>query len=97
MNMLGFCSSPRFAEHHTGASHPERPDRVEAIWAALSAAGYLSVPNPYPKLPVDFGPLPPAKEPLVELSFGPADRKWLGTVHTTRHIKRVEHVSLMGG
>ncbi|HEX2971374.1 MAG TPA: histone deacetylase, partial [Tepidisphaeraceae bacterium] len=95
--MLGFCSSTRFTEHHTGAIHPERPDRIRAIWTALSAAGYLASPNPYPTFTLDFGPLPQARHKLVELSFSPADPKWLATVHSTRHIKRIEHMSLMGG
>ena len=28
--MIGFSSAPRFVEHRTSPSHPERPDRIRA-------------------------------------------------------------------
>jgi acetoin utilization deacetylase AcuC-like enzyme len=30
----------RYAEHHTGAGHPERPERIDAFIAGLEAGGY---------------------------------------------------------
>ena len=33
--MVGFCTSPRFVEHDTGPHHPERPDRIRAIFQAV--------------------------------------------------------------
>jgi len=95
--MLGFCSNPRFTEHETSSQHPERPDRIRAIWAALTQAGFLNSPNPFPDFTCDFGTLPHAKEALLELSFAPADVKWLAAIHSRRHIEYVERMSLLGG
>jgi acetoin utilization deacetylase AcuC-like enzyme len=95
--MLGFCSSPRFVEHQTGPYHPERPDRIRAIYAALDAAGYLASPNPFPDFHGEFGPLPQASRRLVEPGFGPADPQWLTTVHTPDHVDRVRRICDAGG
>jgi acetoin utilization deacetylase AcuC-like enzyme len=94
--MLGFCSSPRFTEHQTTLAHPERPDRIRAIWTALREAGFIDS-NPFPDFTLDLGPLPKAKHKAVELAFGPAATKWLASVHTRRHIEYVERMSLLGG
>lgn len=95
--MLGFCSSPRFVEHDTGSHHPERPDRIRAIYAALHEAGYLDSPRRFAELAVDLGVLPRAKRAAAELEFGPADPKWLFTVHSEGHIERVLRVCESGG
>jgi len=34
-------SDPVYLEHQTGAGHPERPQRLEAIWARLERAGLV--------------------------------------------------------
>lgn len=94
--MVGFCSSPRFTEHQTTLSHPERPDRIRAIWAALRQAGFIDS-NPFPDFSIDFGDLPKAKEKSVELTFGPAESRWISAVHTRRHIEFIERMSLLGG
>jgi acetoin utilization deacetylase AcuC-like enzyme len=94
--MLGFCSSPRFTEHDTGLHHPEQPERIKAVWTALCRAGFLNSPNPFPDYPVEFGDLPRAKQPMVELEFGMANEKWLSAVHTQAHIDLVKRLSLEG-
>ncbi len=33
--MTGFVSDPRYLEHLTGPGHPERPERLQAIWQEL--------------------------------------------------------------
>jgi acetoin utilization deacetylase AcuC-like enzyme len=43
--MLGYCTHPRFTEHLTGPHHPERPERMRAIWTAVEQAGLLKNPN----------------------------------------------------
>lgn len=95
--MIGFCSNPRFVEHDTGPYHPERPDRIRAIYKALHDAGLLSSPNPFPDFNLDFQ-LKSRKSPqLKELPFTPADEQWLTLVHTHRHISFVKHVCEIGG
>ncbi len=36
---VAFICSPQYLDHDTGAGHPERPQRLEAIWQALRAGG----------------------------------------------------------
>jgi acetoin utilization deacetylase AcuC-like enzyme len=36
--MLGYSTSDEFLLHDTGPHHPERPDRLRAIWKAIAAA-----------------------------------------------------------
>lgn len=95
--MIGFCSSPRFTEHYTGPHHPERPDRIRAVYTALSRAGLLAAENPLPDLDLDFGPLPNGMPALKDLSFTAADRKWLTSVHLPRHLANVERICRHGG
>src|SRR4051812_31665804 len=52
--MTGFCSSPCFADHVTGPHHPERPDRIRAVWRAVRDTGLLDLPNPWPDFPPEF-------------------------------------------
>jgi len=39
---LKFVTDPLYAQHLRGVAHPERPDRVEAVGAALAARGILA-------------------------------------------------------
>jgi len=94
--MIGFASSPRFTEHNTGQYHPERADRIRAIYTALHEAGFIAS-DPFPYLNVNFGPLRKARQKMLELKFEPADEKWLGLVHERRHIDYVKRVCRMGG
>ena len=52
--MIGFCSSPRFVDHTTGPHHPERPDRIRAVWRAVREAGLLDLPDPWPDFRIDL-------------------------------------------
>lgn len=97
--MIGFCSSPRFVEHDTGPNHPERPDRIRAVYTALHAAGMIRS-NPFPEFSVgfgDFGTMKRARSPLQELTFSPASRKWVELVHPPHYVDRIEHVCQSGG
>jgi acetoin utilization deacetylase AcuC-like enzyme len=96
--MVGFCSSPRFVEHMTGPSHPERPDRIRAIARAVREAGLISSADPFPEFRVDFGAFAPSGVKLLELPPpSSAEERWLLTVHTPEHVKRVRHVCEVGG
>ena len=97
MKTIGFACSPRFVEHITGPSHPERPDRIRTILRAVREAGLVSSPDPFPEFKIDLGlqPLPGPK--LVELTPVPADEKWLLTCHTQGHIDHVKRVCEAGG
>jgi len=105
---IGFASSPRFVEHDTGPHHPERPDRIRAIYAALCEAGLLTSPNPFP----DFAKFIDVRElstsvaepllkqrcdPLVELRFDPAPESSLRLVHSQDYIDAIKRVSDAGG
>ena len=93
--MVGFCSSPRFIEHETGKHHPERPDRIRAIYMALHQAGYIAA-NPFGDFKLELGSLPQAKQPLVELAFEAADYKAILAVHPQAHIDAIRHVCEVG-
>ena len=95
--MIAFCSSPRFTEHDTGPHHPERPERINAIYTALHRAGLLASANPFPDFRLDLGTLPRFTERLLELPCKPADPKWLLTVHTPAHVRSIERICHIGG
>jgi len=86
--MLGFCTSPRFVEHDTGADHPERADRIRAIFAAVRAAGLVGSPNPLGEFPLEFDVLP-AGRPVLEIEPQIADPMWLATVHPPAYVESV--------
>ena len=94
--MVGFCSSPQFIEHDTGPHHPERPDRIRAIYRALHDTRLLRSADPFPDFRPDFGLHPIDVPPLVELSPTPADERWLLTVHPQQHVDRVKHLCAHG-
>jgi acetoin utilization deacetylase AcuC-like enzyme len=95
--MIGFSTCPRFVEHETGASHPERPDRIRAICRAVREAGLVDSPDPFPDFSIDLGAFPRAGKPLLELVPAPADEAMLRLVHTSGHIERVRHICEIGG
>jgi acetoin utilization deacetylase AcuC-like enzyme len=98
--MVGFISSSRFTNHDTGPNHPERPDRIRAIAAAVRVAGLINSPNPFADFHLDIGPFDglPFGGKLLELPEPePAAEKWLRLVHTPAHIERVRHVCQFGG
>jgi acetoin utilization deacetylase AcuC-like enzyme len=65
----GLVTDPAFLAHDTGPTHPESPQRLEAITRRLNESDL--------------------KEQLVRLPAPRVDRKWLETVHTSRHVDRV--------
>jgi acetoin utilization deacetylase AcuC-like enzyme len=95
--MVGFCSSPRFVEHVTTASHPERPDRIRAIHRAARAAGMIDSPDPFPEFQIDLGKLDGRGAKLNKLDFAPADEKIALLVHPQAHLDRVRKISESGG
>ena len=96
--MTGFCSSARFADHFTGPHHPERPDRIRAVWKAVRDAGLLDLPNPWPDFDVDLSlkrqdavGLRPLGEPQ------PAPDEALLRVHPPAYVDRIRRVCAAGG
>ena len=97
--MIGFCSSPRFVDHDTGPHHPERPDRIRAIHRAVRAAGMVDSPDPFPDFRLELG-LTPADGrgiKLREIAPEPAEERWIHLVHDAAYVRRIEHVSRVGG
>jgi acetoin utilization deacetylase AcuC-like enzyme len=93
---VGFLSDPRFADHQTGPSHPERPDRIRAIARAVRSAGMISSPDPFPDFRLDL-PLSDAGVKLVELPPPqPADLKWIETVHRAEYIESLRRGCELG-
>src|SRR6266511_4873370 len=95
--MIGFCSSPRFVEHETSPTHPERPDRIRAIHRAVRAAGMIDSPDPFPEFQLELGAIDRMGVKLKELEPQTADEKWLLSVHTPRHVHFVQHICELGG
>jgi acetoin utilization deacetylase AcuC-like enzyme len=96
--MIGFCSSARFVEHQTSPTHPERPDRIRAIAAAVRKAKLIDSPNSFPDFEIDFGHMASNDVKLLELAEPiPAEEKWLLTVHTPRHVEKIRHIASLGG
>jgi acetoin utilization deacetylase AcuC-like enzyme len=94
---VALVSSPRFVEHETGPSHPERPDRIRAIHRAVRAAGLVDSPDPFPEFELDLGTMPRAPFKLLEVEPEPAQEKWLERVHPRWLIEQVRRVSEAGG
>ena len=95
--MTGFSTSPRFVEHITGPQHPERPDRIRAIFKAVRDAGLIDSPNPFADFDLDFGLRSEGGAKLLELSPQPAEDRWLLTCHTPAQIEHVDRVCAAGG
>jgi acetoin utilization deacetylase AcuC-like enzyme len=96
--MTGFCSAPEFAEHLTGPHHPERPDRIRAVWRAVRDAGLLDLPDPSPGFSIDLGLKRQDAVKLVSLGGPqPAGDDALLAVHTAQHIARVKRICAAGG
>jgi acetoin utilization deacetylase AcuC-like enzyme len=95
--MTGFSTSPRFVEHLTGPHHPERPDRIRAIYRAVRDAGLVDSPDPFPDFSLETGLKPVGGEKLLELTPVPANESLLTLVHTPKHVQHVKHVCELGG
>ena len=96
--MTGFCSSARFADHLTGPHHPERPDRIRAVWRAVRESGLLDLPDPWPDFSLD---LALRRQDAVRLtSLGeptPAPDEALLRVHPPQYLRHVRRVCAAGG
>ena len=94
MSPLAFVSSPRLVNHVLPAhlrdragGHPERPDRIRAVDAAVRAAGMLGSPTPFPDFTPPAFDVTPDGPPLLELApDGPADDAALRRVHPRDYI-----------
>jgi len=87
--VIGFCTSPLFYQHPTRPDHPERPQRLAAIFHAVRAAGLVDSPNPLPVPEFSFENVAPAGFKVRELTPHPADEKWIQTVHPATHIEHI--------
>lgn len=95
--MIGFCSSARFTEHQTGPGHPERADRIRAIYRGLIEAGLLDGPGPFPDFQLDVGAIARRPGKLVSIEPEPAEVRWLLTVHSPHHVEHVRRFCESGG
>ncbi len=96
--MIAFGSSNRLVYHPAPEGHPERPDRIRAIAAAMRAAHLIDSPNPFTAFRIDLGPMPQAGRKLLELPEPePAEERWLTAVHTLEHVRRIKHACEIGG
>jgi acetoin utilization deacetylase AcuC-like enzyme len=96
--MLGFCTSPEFINHFPGEHHPERPDRIRAVNAAVRQAGLIDSLNPFPEFKPGFRIEPIGGEKLFELTPTPADESVISLVHTNpEFIERIRRICESGG
>src|SRR5512143_1461132 len=94
---VGFCTSPRFLDHRTGPHHPERPERLRAIFAAVREAGMVNSPQSPDDQSMRFGITIAHPPHLVEIEPRSATVEEVLLVHTQRHIDRVRIRSQSGG
>jgi acetoin utilization deacetylase AcuC-like enzyme len=64
---------------------------------ALRQAGLVTSPLPFPPVQYDFGILPQASQPLIELAAAPAEDRDILLVHPERHLQRVRQKCELGG
>lgn len=93
---VGFASSPKFVDHDTGPHHPERPNRIRAIYKGLLEAG-LYEDDPFPEYHLDPGIRPSTMDPLVILSEREATRELLELVHPGAYVTHMQSVCARGG
>jgi acetoin utilization deacetylase AcuC-like enzyme len=94
----GFCSSARFADHTTGPHHPERPDRIRAVWRAVRESGLLDLPDPWPEFSLDLSLKSQDAVRLTSLGEPEhSDEASLLRVHTRAHVEFVRRVCAAGG
>ena len=84
-------------EHETGATHPERGDRIRAIYRGVCDTGLIVSANPFGDFGLDVSVRPPGLPPLVEIQPAAAEERWLLEVHPARHVEHVKHVGSLSG
>src|SRR5580693_2822921 len=94
--MTGFCTSPEMTRHLTGHGHPERPQRLGAIFQAVRGAGLVTSRNPLEPVVSDLGPLASANFKLKELEATPIDPKWIEAVHPGDYLRQIEEACAAG-
>lgn len=98
--MTGFCASPQFVRHLTGPYHPERPERIRAIFAAVREAGLIDSRDPLntsaDAAAFDLQLHLVGGEKLVELEPQPADEQWIRLIHPASYIEQVRRVCSAG-
>ncbi len=95
--MLAFCTSSRFYEHLTGPHHPERPDRLRAIFAAVREAGLIDSPNPLPHGDLYFGLPRWTGQKLIEIAPRLATVEEVMLVHPPKYVDKVRGTCATGG
>ncbi len=94
--MLGLCIHPNFANHHTGPHHPERPDRIRALYAAF-AQSHMLPDNPFPDFDLDLGQLPQNLPRVTPIPARPAPESSIQLCHPASYINRIRRVCSIGG
>jgi len=79
--MVAVIYSDEFLDHKTGRFHPERPERLTAIVAALKAATWADQLQWRSPTPVDQRPL------MTDL----------GRVHPSAYIEQIQQLAQQGG
>ncbi len=95
--MLGFCNSPEFVRHRTRDGHPERPDRIRAIYKAMEQSGLVTSANPFPDFELDLQLRPVGGRALLESQPIPAHEQFIALVHPQAYIERIRQVCQHGG
>lgn len=84
-------------EHDTGPHHPERPDRIRAIYRALVETRLIDSPDPFPEFKLQLGLKPQNAPKLRQFNPEPADEKWIALCHPRAHVEHIRHVAASGG
>jgi acetoin utilization deacetylase AcuC-like enzyme len=95
--VIGYVSSPQLVQHDTGPHHPERPERLMAIYRALQQAELLPSVDPFPHWKFDTGARPQNRPRLRPFNPSPADEQWVLLAHTAQHLEYVKRFCGAGG
>ena len=102
--MLAFVSSPAFVQHQLtpalldrAGGHPERPDRIRAVHAAVREAGMIRSPNPFPDFTASFDLTAGGPEMIDLEPDAPAEDGTLRRVHPPEYIRFIGTIAARGG
>ena len=90
--MIGISTTPLFCRHFADPYHPERPERMNAIFQAVRAAGLVTSPNLLSNITEKIGPIARAGFTIKELTPAPADESWIELVHPRSHIDNIRRI-----